>query len=231
MTTATEDARRSISGPRGLEVDLPARQAWVGSQPVELSALGFDMLCLLVDRVGDVVTTDDLAQLVWGHERAGEPSYIHTAIYRLRTALNQAGASGLIRNVRGVGYTMVGARPPSDLVQEPAVLEATIRAAQTPLAIIDGDRRMQFANAALGAVLGYEEPELARVDIGAAFAPSAADSERGGSLQDVMSGMQILGRSVELTKSNGERITLAADLSPIITRGQVVAVLAEFRGA
>ena len=188
------------------------------------------MLCLLVDRVGDVVTTDDLAQLVWGHERAGEPSYIHTAIYRLRTALNQADAAGLIRNVRGVGYTMVGARPPSNLAQEPAVLKATIRAAQTPLAMIDGDRRLQFANPALGSVLGYEEPELARLDIGAVFAPSA-DSEHGGSLQEVMSGMQILGQSVELVKSNGERITMSADLSPIITRGQVVAVLAEFRGA
>lgn len=232
MTTSTDqDARRSISGPRGLEVDLPARQAWVGSQPVELSALGFDMLCLLVDRVGDVVTTDDLAQLVWGHERAGEPSYIHTAIYRLRTALNQAGASGLIRNVRGVGYTMVGARPPSDLVQEPAVLEATIRAAQTPLAIIDGERRLQFANAALGRLLGYDEAELARLDTSAVFSPPDREGTRTGTLQDVMSGLGVIAQSVELLKSNGERITVSADLSPIITRGQVVAILAEFRPA
>lgn len=228
-TSADQDTRRSISGPRGLEVDLPARQAWVGSQPVELSALGFDMLCLLVDRVGDVVTTDDLAQLVWGHERAGEPSYIHTAIYRLRTALNQAGASGLIRNVRGVGYTMVGARPPSDLVQEPAVLEATIRAAQTPLAIIDGERRLQFANAALGRLLGYDEAELARLDTSAIFSPPDRDASRGSVLEEVMSGLGVLAQSVELVKSNGERITVSADLSPIITRGQTVAILAEFR--
>ncbi len=228
-TSADQGTRRSISGPRGLEVDLPARQAWVGSQPVELSALGFDMLCLLVDRVGDVVTTDDLAQLVWGHERAGEPSYIHTAIYRLRTALNQAGAPGLIRNVRGVGYTMVGARPPSDLVQEPAVLEATIRAAQTPLAIIDGDRRLQFANAALGQLLGYDEAELARLDTTAVFSPPDRDASRASVLQEVMSGLGILAQSVELVKSNGERINVSADLSPIITRGQVVAILAEFR--
>ena len=230
MTTSADQAtRRSLSGPRGLEVDLPARQAWVGSQPVELSALGFDMLCLLVERVGDVVTTDDLAQLVWGHERAGEPSYIHTAIYRLRTALNQAGATGLIRNVRGVGYTMVGARPPSNLVQEPAVLEATIRAAQTPLAIIDGERRLQFANAALGELLGYNEAELARLDTSAVFSPAGTEEQRAGSLQEVMSGMRIVAQSVELVKSNGERITVSADLSPIITRGQVVAILAEFR--
>lgn len=230
MTTSTDQAgRRSLSGPRGLEVDLPARQAWVGSQPVELSALGFDMLCLLVERVGDVVTTDDLAQLVWGHERAGEPSYIHTAIYRLRTALNQAGATGLIRNVRGVGYTMVGARPPSNLIQEPAVLEATIRAAQTPLAIIDGERHLQFANAALGALLGYDEAELARLDTSAVFSPPDQAESRGSTLQDVMSGVGVLAQSVELVKSDGERITVSADLSPIITRGQVVAILAEFR--
>jgi len=218
-----------MSGPRGLEVDLPARQAWVGSHPVELSALGFDMLCLLVERVGDVVTTDDLAQLVWGHERAGEPSYIHTAIYRLRTALNQAGAVGLIRNVRGVGYTMVGARPPSNLIQEPAVLEATIRAARTPLAIIDEERRLQFGNAALGEMLGYDEAELARLDTTTVFSSPDHDATRTNVLQDVMSGLSVLARSVEMVKSNGERITVSADLSPIITRGQVVAVLAEFR--
>ena len=229
MTTSTEQERRSISGPRGLEVDLPARQAWVGSHPVELSALGFDMLCLLVERVGDVVTTDDLAQLVWGHERAGEPSYIHTAIYRLRTALNQAGAPGLIRNVRGVGYTMVGARPPSNLVQEPAVLEATIRAAQTPLAIIDGDRRLQFANQALGELLGYDEAELARLDTTAVFSPAEAAAQRGDRLQDVMAGEHVTAQSVELVKSDGGKVSVSADLSPIITRGQVVAVLAEFR--
>ena len=229
MTTSTEQAaRRSLSGPRGLEVDLPARQAWVGNQPVELSALGFDMLCLLVERLGDVVTTDDLAQLVWGHERAGEPSYIHTAIYRLRTALNQAGATGLIRNVRGVGYTMVGARPPSDLLQEQAVLEATIRAAQTPLAVIDGDGRLQFGNPALGALLGFGEPELARLDTSPVFGGGEAGA---GTLQQLMSGAGVTGQSVTLVKSNGENATMSVDLSPITTRGQTVAVLAEFRTA
>ena len=220
MTTATETDRRSLKGPRGLEVDLPARQAWVGSHAVELSALGFDMLCLLVERVGDVVTTDDLAQLVWGHERAGEPSYIHTAIYRLRTALNEAGAVGLIRNVRGVGYTMVGARPPSDLVKEPAVLEAAIRAAQTPLMIIDTDRRVQFANAALGELLGFDEAELARLDTSALV-----------SAQDLAATEAVQGRLVELERGGGGRLAVKADLSPITLRGQVVAVLAELHTA
>ena len=221
MSTAADQAeRRSLKGPRGLEVDLPARQAWVGSRPVELSALGFDMLYLLVDRVGDVVTTDDLAQLVWGHERAGEPSYIHTAIYRLRTALNDAGAVGLIKNVRGVGYTMVGARPPSDLVEEPAVLEAAIRAAQTPLMIIDTERRVQFANAALGALLGFDEAEMARFDTSTVLSP-----------QDLTSGESVHARAVELEHASGSRIAVSVDLSPITLRGQVVAMLAEMRSA
>lgn len=231
MTSDDQTTGRSLWGPRGLEVDLPAREAWVGSQPVDLSALGFDMLCLFVERVGDVVTTDDLAQLVWGHERVGEPSYIYTAIYRLRTALSQAGAAGLIRNVRGVGYTMVGAGPPSDLVQEPAVLEATIRAARTPLAIIDSDWRLQFANPALGELLGYQEAELARLDTTVIFSSPERDATGAGTLQDVMSGLTILAHAVEFVKSNGERLSVSADLSPIITRGQVVAVLAEFRPA
>lgn len=232
MTTATDrETRRSLSGPRGLEVDLPARQAWVGNQPVELSALGFDMLCLMVERVGDVVTTDDLAQLVWGHERAGEPSYIHTAIYRLRTALNQAGATGLIRNVRGVGYTMVGARPPSDLMGEPAVLEATIRAARTPLMLVDTDRRIQFANAALGELLGYDDAELSRLDISSVLSLTGSDAGGTGTWQQVMSGAGVQGHSTELSKSGGGSVSVTADLSPITLRGEVVAILVEFRPA
>jgi PAS domain-containing protein len=226
MTAATDETRRTLSGPRGLEVDLPARQAWVGSHPVELSALGFDMLCLLVERVGDVVTTDDLAQLVWGHERAGEPSYIHTAIYRLRTALNQAGAPGLIRNVRGVGYTMVGARPPADLIQEPAVLEGALRVARTPIAIIDSDRRIQFSNAALGELLGYDEAELSRFDTSPLFFGGATDA-----FSEVMSGNALPERTVELTSASGASVSVTAALSPIVTRGHAVAVLAELHAA
>jgi PAS domain S-box-containing protein len=232
MTTATDrETRRSLSGPRGLEVDLPARQAWVGNQPVELSALGFDMLCLMVERVGDVITIDDLAQLVWGRERAGEPSYIHTAIYRLRTALNQAGATGLIRNVRGVGYTMVGARPPSDLMGEPAVLEATIQAARTPLMLVDTDRRIQFANAALSELLGYDDAELSRLDISAVLSLTGSDAGGTGTWQQVMSGSGVQRHATELSKSGGGSVSVKADLSPITLRGEVVAILVEFRPA
>jgi PAS domain S-box-containing protein len=221
--------RRSISGPRGLQVDLPARQAWVGDRPVELSALGFDMLCLLLDRCGDVVTTDDLAQLVWGHERAGEPSYIHTAVYRLRTALNDAGASNLIRNVRGVGYTMVGRRAPDNLMEEQGVLEAAIRAAHTPIMILDTERRLRFANRPVADLLGYEESELEQIETTNMFSPPERDQEQATAFQQVIAGSELRNASTEFVRSDGSRLPVKLDLSPILTRGSVVGVLVEIR--
>ena len=222
--------RRSLTGPAGIVVDIPARQAWVNDNAVELSALGFDMLCLLIERTGEVVTTDDLAQLVWGHERAGEPSYIHTAVYRLRTALGQAGATELIRNVRGVGYALIGERRFNDLVTEQPILEATLRAAQTPHLLVSLDFKVNLANQAVADILGYEVSELESMPARTLLAPPEQAAERLRMGEQVVQKREPLHvEGLQMVRGDGEVITLDADISPIMLHGTVTGLLVEVR--
>lgn len=221
--------RRSLTGPAGIVVDIPARQAWVHENPVELSALGFDMLCLLIERTGEVVTTDDLAQLVWGHERAGEPSYIHTAVYRLRTALGQAGATELIRNVRGVGYTLVGERRFNDLVTEQPILEAALRAAQRPQMLVSTDFKVNLANQAAAELLGYEPAELEALPVGTSFAPREQAGDRLRLLEQVVLGRESMHvDGFDLVRADGSVVSVGADISPVLVHGSVTGLLVEF---
>ena len=223
-------SRRSRTGPAGIVVDIPARQAWVHENAVELSALGFDMLCLLIERTGEVVTTDDLAQLVWGHERAGEPSYIHTAVYRLRTALGHAGAPARSRNVRGVGYTLIGERRFNDLVTEQPILEATLRAAQTPHLLVSLDFKVNLANQAAADILGYEVSELESMPARTLLAPpeQAAERLRMGE-QLVQKRESVHADGFQVVRRVGEVITLGADITPIMLHGAVTGLLIEIR--
>jgi len=200
----------------------------VNENPVELSALGFDMLCLLIERTGEVVTTDDLAQLVWGHERAGEPSYIHTAVYRLRTALQHAGADNLIRNVRGVGYTLVGERRFNELVTEQPILEAALRSAQRAQMLVSVDLKVNLANSAAAALLGYEPTQVEALPAGMTFAPPEQSGDRVRMMEHVVASREPMHvDSYDLVKADGSEVTVAADISPVMVHGQVTGLLIE----
>lgn len=221
-------SRRSLTGPAGIVVDIPARQAWVHENTVELSALGFDMLCLLIERTGEVVTTDDLAQLVWGHERAGEPSYIHTAVYRLRTALGQAGATDLIRNVRGVGYTLVGERRFNDLVTEQPILEAALRAARRPQMLVSTDLKVNVANQAAADLLGYEPGEVESLPAGTSFAPPAQSGDRVRLMEQVVQSHETVHvDGFDVVRADGSVVSVSADISPVMVHGAVTGLLLE----
>lgn len=230
VAVSAASSRKSLTGPAGIVVDILARQAWVNDNAVELSALGFGMLCLLIERTGEVVTTDDLAQLVWGHERAGEPSYIHTAVYRLRTALGVAGATELIRNVRGVGYTLIGERRFNDLVTEQPILEATLRAAQTPHVLVSLEFNVNLANQAAADILGYEVSELESMPARAVLAPPDQVGDRLRMAERMaLKREPVYAEEFQVVQKDGEVISVDADVSPIMLHGTVAGLLIEFR--
>jgi two-component system, OmpR family, response regulator PrrA len=109
-------AKRDTLAYGGIALDHAARAAEFNGTPLELTAREFDVLAVLVREPGRVFTREQLIDKVWGFDAAVEPNVVETYISYLRTKLDKAGGSGLIRTIRRVGYTLRNA-PPAGGVQ------------------------------------------------------------------------------------------------------------------
>lgn len=69
---------------------------------VGLSLKEFNLLCLLVEKNGCVVTRDEILNTVWGYSFDGENRTVDVHIRKLRQKLGEAG--NCIETVKGVGY-------------------------------------------------------------------------------------------------------------------------------
>jgi DNA-binding winged helix-turn-helix (wHTH) protein len=72
------------------------------------------LLAALLARAGEVVSADRLAQLLWGDDQpADPPAALHSQVARLRRALRQGGADGLLET-RPPGYRLAADRDQVD---------------------------------------------------------------------------------------------------------------------
>jgi DNA-binding response OmpR family regulator len=93
------------AAPSALSVDPRTREVTVDGQPVELSALEFDLLAFLVSRQGQVFSRTRILQQVWGGEWYGDERVVDVHIRSLRRQLGDDVAHPrFIGTVRGVGY-------------------------------------------------------------------------------------------------------------------------------
>lgn len=90
MAGITGNTADLLEGPNGIVLDRRSRQVRAGDQEVLLTKQGFDLLALLLENRGDVLTKEYLAQTVWHHDAVSDLHFLHTAIYRLRAALRKS---------------------------------------------------------------------------------------------------------------------------------------------
>lgn len=76
------------------------RQVYVSGNEVALTHLEFEILLLFLKNRGRVFTRDDLLNLVWGYDFAGDEKGVNFHIMNLRRKLKV----DYIETVRGVGY-------------------------------------------------------------------------------------------------------------------------------
>lgn len=88
-----------------LLVDPARREVRRGDQPVELTALEFDLLWMLVSSPGRVFTRRQILERVWGGDWFGDERVVDVHIRALRQRLgDDASAPTYIGTARGVGY-------------------------------------------------------------------------------------------------------------------------------
>jgi two-component system alkaline phosphatase synthesis response regulator PhoP len=84
-----------------IRIDAGARTVQVDENPIELTAIEFDLLKALAENRGRVLTREQLLEKVWGGEYFGEMRVIDVHLGHVRQKL---GREDLIATVRGVGY-------------------------------------------------------------------------------------------------------------------------------
>jgi DNA-binding response OmpR family regulator len=105
--------RRSGGRPRGdaplhladLVIDPAGRQVWVDQQPIKLRTKEFDLLQTLVEHKNIVLSREQLLDLVWGFDFAGQTRTVDMHIAHLRSKLKESDLR--IETVWGVGYKLV----------------------------------------------------------------------------------------------------------------------------
>jgi len=84
-----------------IRIDTAARQVTVDDDPIELTAIEFDLLKTLAENRGRVLTREQLLEKVWGGSYYGEMRVVDVHLGHVRRKL---GRDDLITTVRGVGY-------------------------------------------------------------------------------------------------------------------------------
>ncbi len=82
------------------------REVWSTGAPVELTAMEFDLLELLIRSAGRVVSRDEITAALFEREATPYDRFLDVHISRLRKKL--AGGRSMIRTIRGVGYVFTG---------------------------------------------------------------------------------------------------------------------------
>ena len=88
----------------GLRVDGDARRVWVGDDEVPLTVKEFDVLAVLWETRGAVVTRERLMDDVWDENWFGSTKTLDVTIGRLRQKLEDASSPARVVTVRGVGF-------------------------------------------------------------------------------------------------------------------------------
>jgi DNA-binding response OmpR family regulator len=92
-----------------LLVDERRKRVLLRDKPLDLSPTSYELLRYLVQRIGEVISYEELWQAAWSEEPHNVVEQVKSGIKSLRNALDDD--AGCIINRRGVGYML---QPPSE---------------------------------------------------------------------------------------------------------------------
>ena len=91
-----------------LVVDVPRHKVLVGGQEIKLTRKEFDLLLMLAQNAGRIVTHRQILRAVWGPAHEGDVHYLRIYIGHLRQKLGDDPANPkFIESEPGVGYRLI----------------------------------------------------------------------------------------------------------------------------
>ena len=89
-----------------LTIDTARRLVFVDGERVELTKREFDLLAVLAENAGVVLSRQRLLELVWGYDFDVDTNVADVFISYLRRKLERDGLPRVIHTVRGIGYVL-----------------------------------------------------------------------------------------------------------------------------
>jgi two-component system KDP operon response regulator KdpE len=90
-----------------LAIDLVDRRVSRGGQEIRLSRTEYELLCLLAEHAGKVLTHDFILRQIWGQDKAKDMQYLRVYIGALRRKIgDRLGGNELIRTEPRIGYRL-----------------------------------------------------------------------------------------------------------------------------
>ena len=95
----------SVLEAGGIQVDMDRHLVFIRGTEVHLRRKEFELLSLLMENAGRLLTRDVLIDRIWGSDYFGDTKTLDVHIKRLRTHIEEDPSSPkLITTIRGVGY-------------------------------------------------------------------------------------------------------------------------------
>ena len=91
----------------GIDLDPASREVRVNGKSIALTRKEFDLLALLLEKAGRVLTSNFLLESVWGYDLAdyNDPHTVESHVSSIRRKLGSKASKHII-NVRGCGYKL-----------------------------------------------------------------------------------------------------------------------------
>jgi two-component system, OmpR family, response regulator RegX3 len=103
--TGGDGSRDRVVESRGIRIDPERHECIVRGEEVRLTRKEFDLLTLLLENAGRLVTRDTLIDRVWGADYVGDTKTLDVHIKRLRSRVEEDPTTPqLITTIRGLGY-------------------------------------------------------------------------------------------------------------------------------
>jgi len=89
-----------------LAVDTQARRAFIAGTEIDLRAKEFDLLAVLMQHAGKVLTREQAMSLVWDEHWFGSTKTLDVTLASLRHQLGDGPTGSRITTLRGIGYRL-----------------------------------------------------------------------------------------------------------------------------
>jgi two-component system, OmpR family, response regulator RegX3 len=111
LRETAQPAGSAVLEAGGIQIDPDRHLVFIRGQDVHLRRKEFELLSLLMENVGRLLTRDVLIDRIWGSDYFGDTKTLDVHIKRLRSHVEEDPSSPkLITTIRGVGYRFDAAR-------------------------------------------------------------------------------------------------------------------------